>query len=81
MGGKLKGPLPKSISTMVEFHTMYWTCPQCGIDFAVLVLHGIWRRQDDATNEDQILPWEHDTCPKVFSTYGSFLAMECMQVS
>jgi len=41
MGGKLKGPLPKSISTMVEFHTMYWTCPQCGIDFAVLVLHGI----------------------------------------
>ena len=41
MEGKIKGSLPKSISTMVEFHTMYWTCPQCGIDFAVLVLHGI----------------------------------------
>ena len=28
----MKGPLPKSISTMVEFSTMYWTCPRCGED-------------------------------------------------
>ena len=37
----MKVPLPKSISAMVEFDTMYWTCPRCGVDFAVLILHGI----------------------------------------
>jgi len=28
---------------MVEFSTMYWTCPRCEVDFAVLVLHGVDR--------------------------------------
>ena len=37
----MKVPLPKSISAMVEFDTMYWTCPRCEVDFAVLILHGI----------------------------------------
>ena len=39
--GEMNEPLPKSIDLMVEFNTTYWTCPQCGIDFAVLLLHGI----------------------------------------